>query len=57
MLEEVGFTEIRIGDPVDTFGGAEGEPQARAFQVYGYAFRARKPTGLPVPEARAEVRR
>jgi hypothetical protein len=57
MLEEVGFTEILIGDPVDTFGGAEGEPKARAFQVYGYAFRARKPTGLPVPEPRAEAPR
>ncbi len=43
MLEDVGFTEILIGDPVDTFGGAEGEPQARAFEVYGYAFLARKP--------------
>ena len=45
MLEDVGFTEIQIGDPVDTFGGAEGEPQARAFEVYGYAFLARKPEG------------
>lgn len=43
MLVEVGFTEILIGDAVDTFGGAEGEPQARAFEVYGYAFLARKP--------------
>jgi len=43
MLEEVGFADILIGDPVDTFGGAEGEPQARAFEVYGYAFLARKP--------------
>ena len=43
MLEEVGFADILIGDPVDRFGGAEGEPQARAFEVYGYAFLARKP--------------
>jgi hypothetical protein len=44
MLEEVGFTEVAVGDAVDTFGGAEGESKARAFEVYGYAFRARKPT-------------
>ena len=44
MLEDVGFTEIVIGEPVDTFGGAVGEPQARAFEVYGYAFIGRKPT-------------
>ena len=43
MLEDVGFTEILISDPVDTFGGAEGEPQARAFEVFGYAFLARQP--------------
>ena len=28
---------------VDTFGGAGGEANARAFEVYGYAFLARKP--------------
>ena len=43
MLEDAGFVEIRIGDPVDTFGGAEGEEKARAFDVYGYAFLARRP--------------
>jgi hypothetical protein len=43
MLEEAGFTEVLIGDPVDTFGGATGEEKARAFEVYGYAFRARRP--------------
>jgi hypothetical protein len=43
MLEEVGFVDIAIGDAVDTFGGAEGEAKARAFEVFGYAFRARKP--------------
>jgi hypothetical protein len=31
------------GPAVDTFGGASGEGNARAFQVYGYAFLARKP--------------
>jgi arsenite methyltransferase len=44
MLTEVGFVEIEIGPPVDTFGGAAGETKARTFEVFGYAFRARKPT-------------
>ena len=42
MLEDTGFTEIQIGDAVDTFGGTTGEERARAFEVYGYAFLARK---------------
>jgi hypothetical protein len=42
MLEEVGFHEILIGDAVDTFGGADGESKARAFEVFGYAFIARR---------------
>jgi hypothetical protein len=42
MLEEVGFLGVRIGEPVDTFGGAEGEEKARAFEVFGYSFLARK---------------
>lgn len=43
MLEEAGFVDVVIGDPVDTFGGAIGEEKARAFEVFGYAFLARKP--------------
>ncbi len=43
MIEDSGFTDVRIGDAVDTFGGAHGEPQARSFEVYGYAFLARRP--------------
>ena len=43
MLEDSGFAEVAIGDPVDTFGGAGGEEKARAFEVYGYAFAARRP--------------
>ena len=43
MLEEVGFDGVRIGPAVDTFGGASGEGNARAYEVYGYAFLARKP--------------
>ena len=42
MLEESGFENVTLGPPVDTFGGATGEPQARSFEVYGYAFLARK---------------
>jgi hypothetical protein len=43
MLDEVGFADVAIGPPVDTFGGAGGEKNARRFEVYGYAFIARKP--------------
>ena len=43
MLEEIGFVDVIIGPRVDTFGGAPGEARARAFDVYGYAFAARKP--------------
>jgi hypothetical protein len=43
MLTEIGFTDIVIGEPVDTFGGAKGETNARAYEVYGYSFLARKP--------------
>jgi hypothetical protein len=43
MLENIGFVDIQIGTPVDTFGGAKGEENARAFDVSGYAFCARKP--------------
>jgi hypothetical protein len=43
MLEDAGFVDVQIGDPVDTFGGAGGEEKARAFEVYGYAFLARRP--------------
>jgi hypothetical protein len=43
MLEEAGFVDVKIGAPVDTFGGASGEKNARRFEVYGYPFLARKP--------------
>ncbi len=43
MLTDIGFVDIEIGDPVDTFEGAGGEANARAFDVKGYPFRARKP--------------
>jgi hypothetical protein len=43
MLEDTGFAGVQIGTAADTFGGAEGEDKARAFEVYGYAFLAHKP--------------
>ena len=42
MLEDSGFDHVIIGPPVDTFGGATGEAKARSFDVYGYAFLARR---------------
>jgi hypothetical protein len=43
MLQDSGFTDVVAGEAVDTFGGAKGEGKARAFEVYGYAFMARRP--------------
>ena len=43
MLEDTGFVDVRVGEPVDTFGGASGEEKARSYEVYGYAFIARRP--------------
>ncbi|MFC4949248.1 hypothetical protein ACFPFQ_37880 [Pseudonocardia sp. GCM10023141] len=43
MLEQTGFTDVQIGPAWDTFGGAPGEGNARAFEVYGYPFLARSP--------------
>ena len=45
MLEEAGFVEVRVGPRVDTFGGAGGEANARAYEVFGHPFLARKPPG------------
>lgn len=42
MLEDSGFVGVEIGEACDTFGGATGEEKARAFDVYGYAFLARR---------------
>jgi hypothetical protein len=38
MLEETGFVDVKIGEPVDTFAGAGGEKNARRFEVYGSIF-------------------
>ena len=43
MMRDLGFIEIEVGAPCDTFGGAGGEKNARKFEVFGYAFMARKP--------------
>jgi len=43
MLEDIGFVNVKIGPPVDTFKGASGEEKARKFAVFGYPFFAQKP--------------
>jgi len=43
MIEEIGFVDVQLGPPADTFGEASGEKKARQFEVYGYPFLARKP--------------
>ena len=43
MLADIGFVDIHISQPYDTFGEARGEKKARLFDVYGYTFLARKP--------------
>jgi hypothetical protein len=42
-MHDSGFTNVVIGNPDDTFGGAKGGGNARAFGVYGYAFMACRP--------------
>ena len=49
MLQDSGFTDVVIGEPVDTFAGAKGEDKARTFEVYGYAFMARRPALSDAP--------
>ncbi len=43
MIEAVGLRDLRFGEPIDTYGGAPGEGNARTFGVQGYAFTATKP--------------
>jgi len=43
MMTEMGFVDIQVSQPYDTFGEARGEKRARLFDVYGYTFLARKP--------------
>lgn len=42
-MTEMGFVDIQVSQPYDTFGEARGEKKARLFEVYGYTFLARKP--------------
>ena len=42
MMEDSNFADVAVGDAVDTFGGARGEEKARSFEVFGYAFLARR---------------
>ncbi len=42
-MTEMGFVDIQVSQPYDTFGEARGEKNALLFQVYGYTFLARKP--------------
>ena len=48
LLEASGFTDVTIGEAVDTFGGAKGEANARTFEVYGYAFSGVKDACLAI---------
>ena len=43
LLDEVGFVDPQVGSPVDTFGGAAGEANARTYQVLAHPFLAHKP--------------
>ena len=52
MLQDSGFTDVVIGEAVDTFGGAKGEDKARAYDVYGYAFMATRPAESPAGQGR-----
>jgi len=55
MLQDTGFTGIRIGDAVDTFGGAAGEAKVRGFEVFGYAFLARRAVNPPEKQPRPQA--
>lgn len=44
LLEQAGFVDVLVGQAVDAFGGAGGEKNARAYEVYGYAFLAHRPS-------------
>jgi arsenite methyltransferase len=43
VMRDAGFVDIEVGAPVDTFGGAPGERNARTYEVFGFPFFARKP--------------
>jgi arsenite methyltransferase len=43
VVRDTGFVAVGVGPPVDTFGGARGEANARRFEVFGRPFLAHKP--------------
>jgi arsenite methyltransferase len=43
IVREAGFVDRQVGPPVDTFGGAAGESNARAYDAVAHTFLARKP--------------
>ncbi len=43
MLEDVGFVDVEIGPPVDVFAGGTGAENAKAYEVFGYAFLTHRP--------------
>ena len=43
LLDEVGFVDAQVGPPVDTFAGADGEANARTYEVFAHPFDAHKP--------------
>ncbi|MDK1010503.1 MAG: hypothetical protein QGM46_03530 [Actinomycetota bacterium] len=42
-MEGAGLIDVEFGFFIDTYAGANGEGNARAFGTFGYPFRARKP--------------
>jgi arsenite methyltransferase len=42
VMRDAGFAAVVVGPPVDTFGGARGEANARRFEVFGHPFLANK---------------
>ena len=43
LMREAGFVDLDVGPAVDTFGGARGERNARAYDVVAHAFLAHRP--------------
>jgi len=44
LLRDAGFVDLEVGPAIDTFGGARGERNARAFDVVAHTFLAHRPT-------------
>jgi hypothetical protein len=50
VIESAGFADVEIEGPFDPFEGASGEGNARAFETYGWTFRAVKVQDVRRPE-------